>query len=518
MLMHSGIGSGNVCRVMLVFAGLLMSSANCHAMQDSVLEELGRMIGGAFGGVPPERPMLQRLDVVGDDGGAVEIPEKDRAEFKDRITGYSNAMAAWVIQVCDISETEQPKFREVFEGQIQSQIQAFEKRGARAERQQQSPIPKTMPLLFTQSGAVGADFRDAVLGELRKGLLTEQQQQKLDEALKDRFAFRQRALAEFLTSIVDRELFLTEEQRTQIIEKLGTAKKPVQHTFYSFQPQSYYLPYESLSQLLSRVSAKEQLSPSQKKRLTDLSGSDPNNHLVFQAADGPDAWLSRMAEMSDSQRSLFLRGIVVRIAWLEHELKLSAEQVEYLTVAGKGAAVRAIGDWKEQTRQTLDHMEQQMAQMGGNFGFGASSLDSSSIDQNEIWLEGLREVTDGRGPELLKERDRKLGESVAACLVALFDDELWLTSEQRSKLQPVVAKSLPKVSNPVQYYDYIRELIWLAYPLFKSDDEARTAVLNEEQNAVWKTLKSTYSFQKENNYVQIQLRNQGGSFGFMLND
>lgn len=521
MLAHLGMGLRKGWHIKLISAVILIIPANCHAMQDSVLEELGRMIGGAFGGATAEHPVIQQMEVVEGDAGPVEIPEKDRAEFKDRITGYSHAMCAWVIQTCAIPEMEQPRFREVFERQVQSRMEAFERgagRNAQRDVHQVEPFSKTTPLLFTRSSADGAEFRNAVLESLRKELLSNEQKQKLEDALKERETFRLHAIAEFLTSIADRELFLTEQQRTEMVRKMVTAKKPVQHTFYAFQPQSYYLPYEPLSQLFSRISAKDVLSPSQKKRLTDLSGSDPNNHLVFQAADGPDAWLSQMAAMSESQRSLFLRGMAVRIAWLEHELKLSAEQIEYLTVAGKGAAIRAIGDWKEQTRQTLDQMEQQMAQMGGNFGFGASTLDSSSIDQNEIWIEGLREVAEGRGWDLLKERDKKLNESVAACLVALFDDELWLTAEQRKSLQPVFANSLPKSSDPVQYYDYIRELIWLAYPLFKSDDAARSAVLSDEQNAVWQTLKSIYSFQKENNYVQIQLRNQGGSFGFMLSD
>ncbi len=519
MLALRRTGIRSACRMMLAMTAVVVLSGNCHAMQDSVLEELGRMIGGAFGGAPDEQPLIQEVQVFQADGGnEAAVPEKDRTEFKDRVTSFSNAMFRWVIRTCEVPEAEQAKIREAFEAQIRSHVETFEKRGARDQRQQQSPFPKTMLLLFTQDDAAGSDFRDAVLQKLRKDLLTEEQKQKLETALTERESFRTRAISEFLTTIVDRELFLTSEQRTQMVDKLVSMKKPPRHTFYSFQAQSYYMPYESLSPLLSRAAIKDLLSPAQRKRLTDLSGSDPNDQLVFQAAEGREVWVKAMADMASSQRSKYLRSMAVRVAWLEQELKLSAEQVEYLNIASKGAAIRALGDWKEQTLQTLDQMEQQMAQMGGNFGFGASPIDNSSIDQNEIWTASLKEVAEGKAADLLKDRNQKLGQSVAACLVAMFDDEMWLTPEQRTNFQPIVAKSLPKANNQMQYYDYIRELIWMAYPLHKSDDKAREAVLTEEQNAVWKLLKSTYSFQKENNYVQIQLRNQGGSFGFMLND
>jgi hypothetical protein len=224
-----------------------------------------------------------------------------------------------------------------------------------------------------------------------------------------------------------------------------------------------------------------------------------------------------MDQLAKKQREVFLRAAAVRVAWFEKELQLSPEQVTTLNHASKGAAVRALGDWKEQTQQTLDQMEQQMAQMGGNFGFGAQTIDGSAVDSNPVWTDNLKSITEGKAAERMKHRKAQQNEVIATCLIALFDDELWLTPSQRTSLHPVFVKSLPKTQDPAQHYQYIRELVWLAFPLFKSDKTAREAVLNESQRAAWDQMASFYDYQKSNEYVQIQMRNNGGSFGFMLN-
>ena len=208
----------------------------------------------------------------------------------------------------------------------------------------------------------------------------------------------------------------------------------------------------------------------------------------------------------------------MRVDYFRTELKLTPEQSEFLTTAGKGASIRALGDWKETTQQTIDQMQAQMAQMGGNFGFGAQNMNTNTIEQNEIWAEAVKSVTSGAAEESLKQRKDFHTNATADMLLALLDEELWLASDQQERLREIVRKSLPKTADPTQYQEYVRDVVLLAFPLFKTREQDRNEILTEPQREAWKQLQSFFQWQQQGNYMQIPLRNQGGSFGFMLSD
>ena len=164
-------------------------------------------------------------------------------------------------------------------------------------------------------------------------------------------------------------------------------------------------------------------------------------------------------------------------------------------------------------------MEQQIAQMGQNFGFSASVIDTKSIDQNEIWKDAVKSVTAGAAQQQVEMRFQRVQgdkSAMAAGVLALLDEELWLTPEQRLPLLAQFEKTMPNDLTAVQYREYIRDIVLIAHPLFKTTEKKRDEILTEPQRDVWKQLASFFQWQKENNYVQIQLRNNGGSFGFTL--
>jgi hypothetical protein len=223
-----------------------------------------------------------------------------------------------------------------------------------------------------------------------------------------------------------------------------------------------------------------------------------------------------MHQLGSKQRDLYLRAAAVRIAWYQKELQLSPEQVDHLTIASKGAAIRALADWKESTEQTFEQMQQHLAQAGGNFGFGANPIDTRAIDQNEIWSEALKTMTEGTSNGGMIERAASLKACRSASLLALFDEELWLTPDQRKALVSQFEKSVPESEQSLQYQDYIREIVLMAHPLFLTNEKKRNEVLTPPQQEVWKVMQSFFNYQNQNNYVQIQLRNNNGNFGFQI--
>ena len=488
-------------------------SVNCVcADEDSLFQQIGRMIGGAVRGEAEADVFVREMPA---NQALLKPGEQDRQDFQKRIQAYSSVVEAWVVSACEVSEDQKARLRELFAAQVARDIEAFGK--GQNPDQRNRPFPKTFVLLFTRKEGIAVEFSEDVFKALRKDVLSPEQTAKLDAAFAERQTFQRDAYISFLVSMIDKELYLSSEQRDALRVHLQERKTPITAPMYSFQPQDYYLPYESPSTLLSGVPGKSILDPPQKKRLADLTGTDPNNqNISFQAEEGVEGWYKKMHQLGSKQRDLYLRAAAVRIAWYQKELQLSPEQVDHLTIASKGAAIRALADWKESTEQTFEQMQQHMAQAGGNFGFGANPIDTKAIDSNEIWSEALKTMSEGTSNGGMIERAASLKASRSTSLLALFDEELWLTPDQRKALASQFEKSIPETEQSLQYQDYIREVVLMAHPLFLTNEKKRNEVLTPPQQEVWKIMQSFFNYQNQNNYVQIQLRNNNGNFGFQI--
>lgn len=481
------------------------------ADEDSLFQQIGRMIGGAVRGEAEADVFVREMPA---NVAFFKPGEQDQQDFQKRIQAYSDAVEAWSIATCEVTDEQKGRLKEIFAAQVKKDIEVFGK--GQDPDQRNKPFPKTFVLLFTRQEGIAVEFSENVFKALRKDVLSPEQTAKLDAALAERQTFQRDAYIRFLVSMIDKELYLSAEQRDRLRAYLQE-KKTVTHPMYAFQPQDYYLPYESPSTLLSGVPGKSILEPPQKKRLADLTGTDPNiQHVSFQAEDGVEGWYKKMHQLGSKQRELYLRAAAVRIAWYQKELQLSPEQVDHLTIASKGAAIRALADWKESTEQTFEQMQQHLAQAGGNFGFGASPIDTRGIDQNEIWSEALKAMTEGTSNGGMTERTAALKASMGVSLLALFDEELWLTPDQRKALASQFEKSVPETDRSLQYQDYIREVVLMAHPLFLTNEKKRNEILTPPQQEVWKVMQSFFNYQNQNNYVQIQLRNNNGNFGFQI--
>ena len=497
--------------LVLLLPLLTWPASQVCADEDSLFQQIGRMIGGAVRGEAQADVFVREMPA---NAALLKPGEQDRQDFQKRIQAYSDSVEAWIIATCEVTDEQKGRLKEIFVAQVKKDIEAFGK--GQDPDQRNKPFPNSFVLLFTRKDGIAVEFSEGVVSAMRKSVLTPEQAAKLDAALAERQTFQRENYINFLVSMIDKELYLSSEQRDALRAHLQE-KKTLTHPMYTFQPQNYYLPYESLSGLLSKVPGKSILDPAQKKRLADLTGTDPNNQsVVFQAADGVEGWYKQMHQLGLKQRDLYLRAAAVRIAWYQKELQLSPEQVDHLTIASKGAAIRALADWKENTEQMFEQMQQHMAQAGGNFGFGASLIDTRTIDSNEIWSEALKTMTEGTSNGGMIERTAALKASTVASLLALFDEELWLTPDQRKALVSQFEQSVPETDQSLQYQDYIREIVLMAHPLFLTNEKKRNEVLTPPQQEVWKVMQSFFNYQNQNNYVQIQLRNNNGNFGFQI--
>ncbi len=491
-----------------------------HAMpQDGhFFSEIGNLFGEVLRELKGEKP---KPAAPAEAMVAIEAPQKkllpgeaDRKEYADRTIALSGAMQSWVIQTCQLDETQQATLQELVAKHLKDEVASYAKRDNPAR--QNRPFGENTPLLFVQSDGVGTKLTDALLLSIRKDVLSDVQKEQLDLAVAERIESQNAPFREFVVALFDQELFLSDDQRQKMLEQFSAEKKQLSSPFYSFVGQNYYLPYQSLGTMLPVLKA-DFLDERQKERLTDLtSGANGNqNFIMFQSNEVPEQWAENIKRAVVTQRKTYLHAAAVRIGYMERTLNLTPEQVEYLTVASKGATTTALADWKESTQRTVDNMVEQMGQMRGNFAFSAQNISVDGLDSNEIWAEAVRTVNADKQSE---DRGNHIQHVRAMTVTALLDQELWLTPEQRDEVlkftEPVMPNSLAKGS----YDDYVRELVLLAYPLHKVNEAKVNEVLTESQLAVWKQLKDFLRLNPGNNFIEIPMKNQGGSFSVPLDD
>ncbi len=441
--------------------------------------------------------------------------EADRKEHAERTMALAGAIQSWVTQTCQLNEIQQGQLAELVTERLKTESERYEK--ADDPNRQNRPFGDTTPLLWMHSEGAGKKFSTQMLNLIREDILSDTQKEQLNVAVSERNDFHKAAFREYVVALFDKELFLTDEQRQSMLEQLSTSPNQITSPFYSFIGQTYYLPYQQLGPVLNVRNA-DFLDSRQKERLKNLASGQQNgnqNYLIFQSSEGPEQWAENVKQAAKAQREMYLNAAAVRIGFLERSLKLTSEQVAYLTVASKGATTDALTSWKESTRQTIDQMQAQMGQAQGNFAFSAQHVSIDGLDSNEIWTHAIRQVN---APEVWGNRNSVMQRAKENTVTALLDQELWLMPQQRPLVLKLASDALPADPAKSPYDEYIRELILLAYPLHRVAEPKIKEVLSDSQQAVWKQLKDFFPLNQGNNYVEIPMKNQGGSFQFQLSN
>lgn len=478
--------------------------------ESELQQEIGKIVGRAIQDL--RRKAAQN---------AAGRSEQDIQKFNARLEAYGNASAEWIVKLCELTEEQQLKLKEILDCQLVRATTEFAKSRDANGRDQR--LPPTMPLLFTLPFGPGTDFKEEFIAAIRKELLTEEQTQRLGRALSEREVFRNQAYLSYIIAIIDDELFLTSGQREDLHSQLTRRLITLYHPLYAFSPQTDYMPYKSVSTILWVSEGKSFWEPSQEKRLHDLNQDQQGSqYLVIRSASGPEESERQITSVGQQQRDIFLRAAAVRVSYYENELQLSEEQADHLRIASKGAATVALADWKGKAQQAVDQMEQRATQLPGNariVSFAVASIDINSLDQNEIWADAVSSVTEAMPRERVNQRYESNRMATAQALLALYDSELWLTPDQRGPLGKLILQTLPSDLNQsvARSYARVRDLILMTYPLFKTTEKQRADVIAESQQDVWKQMASSFDWQQENNLVEIPLRN-GGSFSFRLTE
>lgn len=506
--------SNRSIRMCFAIAGMVVITSSARGQDEekppTLLRKLGQAVGQILGGERPQPAavMQQQEFAVGLAAPMVAGPqgqpsEKDREEFKARTEGYTNAFRRWLFEVCELTAEQQAQFDEGIKAELEAIQKAYSEETD--VNRQHAAMGDTYPLIFPIKGERTAKIDRALKKFLDAKILTDVQKQKFDAAMKERAAWQAEQFRSLILQLLDSQLYFSSEQRSQLNETLKETNK-IRHPLYTFQPQSYYLPYESIDTLVPTAFRTGALEKPQQQRLKDLGGANDNSNMIFQSNEGPEGWERTIKDASERYRKMLILAAEVRIAWYRRELKLSDADVTALQIAAKGATISEITTWKEQAQNTIDQMVQQMARFGGNFAFGTQTLSAQTLDSSDIWQQAIEKIAGAKIVEARTSNERNI---MAAEVAALLDQELWLLPAERQKVIDAIAPTLPAKFSSIQYSEYFRDMVLICHPLCKLSEEQKKATFSEPQIAVFDLLAKHFRYRAENGYAEFSLRNQG---------
>lgn len=501
--------STRVFRMWVAIAGLVAIIPTAFGQDEekplTIFRRMGRAAGQILGGQPPVAMVQQQQAFAVPmmaNGPQGQPSEKEREEFKARSEAYVAAFRSWLIEVCELTPEQQALFDEGVKAELATIQKAYSEESD--VNRQHAAMGDTYPLIFPIKGERTAKIDRALKKYLEANLLTDVQKQKYEAAMKERAEWQSEQFRTLILQILDSQLYFSGEQRTKLGDTLKETNK-IKHPLYTFQPQSYYLPYESIDVLVPSAFRSDVLEKPQQRRLRDL-GQNSNSNTIFQSSEGQEGWERTIKSTAENYREMMLLAAEVRIGWYRRELKLSDDQVAALQIAAKGATISEVTEWKEQAESTIDQMVQQMARFGGNFAFGTASLNSQSLDSSQIWQQAIENIS---GSEIIQARTANERNIMAGSVAALFDQEMWILPSQRQKVIDAIAPTLPARFSSIQYSEYFRDMVLICHPLCRFDENQKKATFSDSQQAVFDLLAKHFRYRAENGYAEFSLRNQG---------
>ncbi len=477
------------------------------------------------------------------------LPAQPAKKLQARLELLSRCYQTWLEATLTLTDEQRVKLAQLLQAELAQDPALFIKPIPRL----QATIPRDLPVLFGLHDGPADAFTKSVNQSLKANVLSAEQSARLDAALAERARWLRQAYCQYFVAMVDEHLFLTTDQREKVLASCLKSARPPRHAMYQLggQVYGYYMPIESASAVMP-PDFKKILETCQARclELTDGNDQQPN---YFSSNEGRPAWEKKLAEMNAAGRVLLRNAVEVRVRWATIEYDLNPDQVARLQVAGKGAATTALSDWRENARSTLDSIEQQMQQQpgGGNMMWGVGDIDGNSIGRNPFWTAALtavrprpsvpetpastpdpsspepippapdlpqprpenaarRPATNRAPPFPINSRERFRHASGVAATLAMLDQELWLTPNQREALRSEVAKSIP--AQGVQHSDYTQYLgglILLAQPMCWLDADSLSSRLRPAQRETWDEMKKIYRFNAGNSTVSISFPNWG---------
>ena len=436
------------------------------------------------------------------------VTEAELEKRQERLTAFSECMQGWIAKHAQLSAEQTAAMAAMVANAIKdSQLEHANQAG-----QQQTQLMDFFPIRMTGKDGAATDIDLRFIRQRLPALnLTTAQQQSLDKAIEERQQFHKDGALERVLNLLDRELFLTSDQRDAIGARCRK-DFDLKEQCYGLQANNHFIRQRAVSPILRDRRIKPLLLDAQKKRAQDLAQKNGSNqHVFFQLENGNLE--QKLTDAIVSQKQRLKNACDVRVAFYASTHALSDDHARHLSVAGKGTVDSVISEWKQQTRRSLNAQAQHAAQnLHMHFHFVVA--DINKIEKDELWKATLAKLTDSAATDSTGERAAQRRAGMAMFVVALLDRELWLTAEQRQELMQVVLPQMPDPDYSNHYRQHFEELLLLAVPLMDCSQQD-LHMLSANQKSVIGLLRKQYEF--NGRHATISMR-QNGQFTIEIPD
>lgn len=424
------------------------------------------------------------------------------ADYRRRLAWFVQADLDWLKEAAGLSEQQQGDVRQLADRRLEQEIQGFIAIFP-------DSLPKTgfadgnlHPGVFALESSAASSMLSKLNSECWGQFLSPSQQAAYTTAREERIRFRRDAFTAYAVAILELEVRLSPEQRQALIAGWRRQTVKLDHGYFTCSTRESFLPRQPLLQFVQSIS---EIILRGDQLQAVIHAADP---LVAQRFDFNEAvdLETRMAEFNppfQALRNLALEYGEDRIAYYTAAAKLGPEQVAMLRLAVRGVAAQMADDWLDRVRlevkSTLANRRGLPGMPPYKWSAAPSVIGSRQFDEHPLWIASLQQACGDSLLPLEADRANRIHSAVATAVVAMLDQELWLTARQRDQLLPLVQTCLPDRILPNENAHVPRALVDLLSPLLKLPQGSLTQVLTATQLGAWEEMKS-----------RLQIVNAGG--------
>ncbi len=442
--------------------------------------------------------------------GAVKQEELD--ERNTRLTAHLQCFARWVDEACDLSERQQNQLNERIEQAIAKSQRAYQFPEYPHQIQtRQSRLYDYSPIRFVGiRGAAWGVYQAGLNDDLQK-ILNETQQDKYRAAYENRQLMLHKNFLDHVINTADHELFLSEQQK-EAIKNLFPEKLPLlEDGLYSFMPHTIYLNEKSIGTILD--SRPHLLNHAQKKWQRYLRS---NHQAVVLLSAKSEEELQKKISAEIQKRMVNLKpALELRIDYFSHQLQLNGQDQQYLKLAGKGTMIKLANQWKENALLLQKEYAKRANQNEGQLIHRTilPLIRLYGFDHHPLWEHAVRKVMTDAAYE---KRERMIQQATLNYLMALLDQELWLRSEQRTRIAMIYQNvSIYDRGRYCQNINYSNsyDLSLLAAVLADEREAELSGILDDSQLAALTELKK--QFQQDQDILTVNTRHGRRLLGYI---
>ncbi len=423
-------------------------------------------------------------------------PEKIRraelARCFERCQQYQEARLSWIDTICKLSPEQKKLLRAYNERYLAENAPTFEQEPKEWIYQHPQILDDTiLQFCNRQTGSRWLET-PSFENELRS-LLTVEQYSRYQQAIFDRSQRIQRGYAAQITNMIDHDLYLTTSQREAVASQLMQIDL-VQHDMYTTQCRAIS-PYRELSAEFTPII--EQLRPTQIECWNDLIkwNNEIKTAVSICVNETPvTEWDLNLFEASETVAEKYERAVKVRLDYIADQSGLDSQSTRVFQLAARGISYRDRLAWRQQMHRYYFELA------GSMYASSCVVLNvpqrPDKVESNPLWqtISSRYDFT-----VAFEARNKAIRSASERFILAVFEQELWMTDKQRKDVEPIIVRAFERVEVPARNPEHtdFPDVLLLGRLLVQTPMCELIPFLSKDQAIIYEKLKSSFELKNQ---------------------